>query len=609
MSMDAYRVAVKVSLVENVTRGLALMARHFRTTDLEAKALESRLKSIGKLAMFGGMVATAGAFGLGMFKKPIDEAIEYERKLGSLRQMGLGDAQIADARKFVEATNIIGTSVQDRMRIFTDAQGSFRESGMAGPKALMAAKSMLPVLATYEVATGMLAGPQHDAAEGSMRNLNKIIEMMGGLNDTNRARAIADGVFKAAQSSGRMVDERQLKQFVAYGSSATNQLSLRTIFGGLEPIIGEMGGSTTGVGLRTAYNRVNGMMALTPRRTREELARLGMADASGRRQTDGLARLQATDTIAYTQEIMKRYQAAGITSRVDMERENAILFGTNGAKIMNKIMSQMPVILKSIDAYDKAHGAGAVTTDPNNKALIAMQNLQAKEADLKLRIGQVIMPIYIKGLQLIAGALEKVKSLPAPVFKGLVMLFGALSAVALVGGGIALVTAGFQALAIIGPALTVVGGAFSFIATVMPLIGSGFMVLGRALMLNPIGLAITAIAAAVYLLWKNWDWIGPKLAAMWNGIKEAFLTGINFIIGLVNHLPGVNISPIGGGTDNPPSVRPRPNPGQSHGVIIMDGKKVGKVVTFHQINDLGRPNRGTSFFNPTMARPAVAGGR
>ena len=52
--------------------------------------------------------------------------------------------------------------------------------------------------------------------------------------------ATADGVFKASQSSGRMVDERQLKQFVAYGSSATNQQTLRTIFGGLEPIIGEI---------------------------------------------------------------------------------------------------------------------------------------------------------------------------------------------------------------------------------------------------------------------------------------------------------------------------------------------------------------------------------
>ncbi|MDU0220472.1 hypothetical protein RVS24_26225, partial [Escherichia coli] len=82
---------------------------------------------------------------------------------------------------------------------------------------------------------------------------------------TKRAQEIADGVFKTVQSSGKMVDERQLKQFFAYGSSATNQQDLRTVFGGLEPIIGELGGSTTAVGLRTAYTRTNGMMALMPR--------------------------------------------------------------------------------------------------------------------------------------------------------------------------------------------------------------------------------------------------------------------------------------------------------------------------------------------------------
>ncbi|MBC3627403.1 hypothetical protein H8J58_27150, partial [Klebsiella sp. Kpp] len=48
MSIEAYKIAVKVSLVKNVTRGLQMMARHFKSTDADAKALEARLKSIGK---------------------------------------------------------------------------------------------------------------------------------------------------------------------------------------------------------------------------------------------------------------------------------------------------------------------------------------------------------------------------------------------------------------------------------------------------------------------------------------------------------------------------------------------------------------------------------
>jgi len=40
-------------------------------------------------------------------------------------------------------------------------------------------------------------------------------------------------------------------------------------------------------------------------------------------------------------------------------------------------------------------------------------------------------------------------------------------------------------------------------------------------LLNPIGLVITAIAAGAYLIWRNWDTLGPKFAALWDGIKSA----------------------------------------------------------------------------------------
>jgi hypothetical protein len=45
------------------------------------------------------------------------------------------------------------------------------------------------------------------------------------------------------------------------------------------------------------------------------------------------------------------------------------------------------------------------------------------------------------------------------------------------------------------------------------------MVLGRALLLNPIGLAVTAIAAGAFLIWKNWETLGPKFEGLWQGIK------------------------------------------------------------------------------------------
>lgn len=647
MSIDAYRVAVKISLVENVTRGLGMMARHFRTTDAEAKVLESRLKSIGKLAMFGGALAAAGGFGLSLFKGPIEGATELERRLASLRQMGLGDAQIADAKKFVEANQIIGTSINDRMRIFTDAQGSFRQSGMAGPQAIAAAKKMTPILAQYEVATKMLGGEQQQAAEGSMRNLNKTIEIMGGLNDPKRAQAIADGVFKASQSSGRMVDERQLKQFVAYGSSATNQLSLRTIFGGLEPLIGELGGSTVAVGLRTAYGRTNGMMALMPRRLKAEMRRLGMADASGKQQTDDLASLQATDAVAYAQEILRRYAKAGITSRTDIERENAIIFGTNGAKVFNKMMSQMSVIQESLIAYDKARGINETANDPKSKALKAYMDLEAKESDLKLRIGQVVLPYYIRALEYMASAIERVNAFAKAnpkAFKGIILAFGAVSAAALAGGSLALLVSGFRAFALLAGPLRLVWAVLQIGGSTLRYLGMAVFQFGRFLLANPIGLALAAIIFVGWSIYKNWKEMKEAGLKIWNDLKEAWNKLLNgdilgalgsfasayvrawqtifntLIAGVNSILPAsLQISKLSfadsfegwiGGPNGNSGIKPaRQWPAQNGGHIYMDGRKVGEIISKNQSREAGRPNIGSGRVNyaAPFARPQPVG--
>lgn len=58
------------------------------------------------------------------------------------------------------------------------------------------------------------------------------------------------------------------------------------------------------------------------------------------------------------------------------------------------------------------------------------------------------------------------------------------------------------------------------------------LMLTRALLLNPIGLAITAIALGAYLIWKNWATLGPKFAALWEGIKTQFASLMTWFAGL-----------------------------------------------------------------------------
>lgn len=62
--------------------------------------------------------------------------------------------------------------------------------------------------------------------------------------------------------------------------------------------------------------------------------------------------------------------------------------------------------------------------------------------------------------------------------------------------------------------------------------GQAVLVLGRALLMNPIGLVLTAIAGAAYLIWRNWDKIGPVLGRVWGGMKAGFASAWAWLSGL-----------------------------------------------------------------------------
>lgn len=80
----------------------------------------------------------------------------------------------------------------------------------------------------------------------------------------------------------------------------------------------------------------------------------------------------------------------------------------------------------------------------------------------------------------------------------------------------------------------------SNIPAALAVVGRAFLILGRTLLMNPIGLAITAIAGAAYLIYANWDKLGPYFQGMWAEIKAGFSGGIG---GIVTTL--MNFNPVG----------------------------------------------------------------
>ncbi len=151
----------------------------------------------------------------------------------------------------------------------------------------------------------------------------------------------------------------------------------------------------------------------------------------------------------------------------------------------------------------------------------------------------------------LAGGLLKT----AAVLIGLVVVVGGL---ALVVGTLMMPFAGLQfALTTAGPLFSTVAGGIGWLAPmllnlgarVLPLVGQGILWLGRALLMNPIGLTLTAIAGAIYLVWKYWapilawatdaiEWLANTVGAAWERIKHYFSGALTAIAGLFNGDPG-----------------------------------------------------------------------
>ncbi|WP_405119224.1 phage tail tape measure protein [Pseudomonas leptonychotis] len=74
----------------------------------------------------------------------------------------------------------------------------------------------------------------------------------------------------------------------------------------------------------------------------------------------------------------------------------------------------------------------------------------------------------------------------------------------------------------------------------LKLAGQAVLWLGRALLMNPIGLLITGIALGAYLIYRNWSTIGPFFKGLWSEIKAGFNGGLS---GIATTL--LNFSPLG----------------------------------------------------------------
>jgi hypothetical protein len=559
MSIDAYQIAVSMSLTNQVSSELAKMSNDLDKTSGYADTLRKHIDKIKDASLSGGgkstfvsglskqlvesnahadkLIVKAGKLnnfkefgnfksarrvgsskereegkshaeepkekaesgketfesGFGMLehvKEPIEQILELERVKASMAQSGFGDAQIAEAMKYADATDIYGVSVVERSKIFADALIALKDSNKSSEEALAGAKVMMTVMANYKVAASTLQGKNKEAQEETLGQLSEIVEARGGLENAGRAGEIADAVFKAVQSSHHALSEKDYLAFLKQSGGAADKMSDRTVFGALQPMMGLMGGADLAKGMQAADQIFAGKTGVPSNETAGEATRLGLwdknqiqHDAKGNvksvQDSDKLAnpellKLMRTEPLEFAKKLQEIYQAHGITSVDKRERENKTLFGEDGAKVYNAIMRNLEPMEKAQHNFDLQRGPAAMNDPKNRSPIQTFMEAQAKYNDLLLRLGTVVLPIVVSALEALTPMLKELGDWMAAHPGTVKVLFEAyvgLAAAMAIGGIIGKVMAGFEGLSIALGGLEAIAAADG-VATLGPILGA-----------------------------------------------------------------------------------------------------------------------------------------
>ncbi|PKF70885.1 phage tail tape measure protein [Pseudomonas fluvialis] len=226
-------------------------------------------------------------------------------------------------------------------------------------------------------------------------------------------------------------------------------------------------------------------------------------------------------------------------------------FGDDAAKLAQNVGEYR----RQLELANSADGDGSMQREADIRAELMSARLQMAKNNafnLSATLGETLRPTLVELIESFNSVVSRVNDWVKanPELAG--QILKTVAGVAALAAGFGAVTLGMASF--LGPfamaryALTVFGIKGAGLASVLlnlgkvalPVVWKGILLIGRALMMNPIGLAVTAIAGAAYLIYKNWDRVGPYFLGLWAEIKAGFNGGLGGIATLI-----LNFSPLG----------------------------------------------------------------
>jgi len=430
------------------------------------QAVGSQMSSVGKSM---SMYVTAPIVGLGAlaFKTAVDFDDSMRKVKAVSGATGEEFQQLTDMARELGATTAFSA---------TDAAEGMQYLAMAGfnvNEILAATDDMLSLASAGAIDLGTAA----DIASNVLTGF--------GLQASEAGR-VADVLAKTAATSN--TDITQLGEAMSYIAplAASMGMSMEET----AAIIGKLSdagiqGSRAGTALRGAISR----LADPSSEVAEILDRYNLT-------------LQDVDTSTRSfTDILETLSKAGLSTSDAMA-----MFGQEAGPGMLALLSVgTDAIREQTTALQSAEGAAAkMAEEMEGGPGGALRNLQSALEEVMITFGDILAKGLLPLVDAFTAFANIVSKVPTPILEVIV----AIAAVA----------------AAVGPILVVVGTLISSVGSIMGLLGGAGLTatLGSLItVLAPVILAVGALAAVAYLIYKNWDTIGPFLQETFNSIKAA----------------------------------------------------------------------------------------
>lgn len=476
---------------------------------------EQSLERRDRIAGAGAATTAAGtAAGLPIIKMIRDYSSFEDAMLGVARQVdGARDANgrlTATYFEMGEAIKAMGTQIpMATTELAALVEGGARMGIQGKDNLLTFAKTAATAAIAFDLPADQIGedlGKIANLYKVPIKNISQLGDAINYLDDNAQSKGadIINVMQRIAGSTGSM----DFKEAAALGSTF---LSL-----GASP---EIAATATKAMVRELQ-----IAEKQPARFRKGLKELGLS--AKQIQAD-----MAKDSTATIIKVMEAVQKLPKTKQMGVMVD---LFGKEYGDDAAKLAENLGEYRKQLALVKEAKATGSMEREGGAKkdTLSAQwQMSQNKLFNQSSALGQTLRPALMGAMGVIGQVVDKVTAWTKanPELTASLVKIGTATAIALAAiGSLLLLMAGFLGpIAAIKFGITALGikltggvGILGKLGGAIGLVGKAIMWLGRAFLMNPIGLAITALAAGAYLIWRNWDSIGPKFAALWAGLKN-----------------------------------------------------------------------------------------